>query len=124
MSFSKMKINIILLLKISTAFRLKMKMAASILLQNSRRQHYEGKLDISYSHGRYGFWSYTFRFQPPKLELIGYDSSEDRGPVIERVTSINFSTNKMLIENTNFNAEGGDEQFKETCIAFVQLEMY
>ena len=30
--------------------------------------------------------------------------------MIERVTSINFSTNKMLIkENTNFNAEGGDE---------------
>lgn len=75
----------------------------------------KGKLDIGYSHGRYGFWSYTFRFQHSKLELIGYDNSEDRGPVIERVTSINFSTNKMLIkENTNFNAEGGDEQFKET----------
>jgi hypothetical protein len=75
----------------------------------------KGKLDISYSHGRYGFWSYTFRFQHSKLELIGYDSSENRGPVIERVTSINFSTKKMLIkENKNFNAEGGDEQFKET----------
>ena len=75
----------------------------------------KGNLDISYSHGRYGYWSYTFRFQHGKFEMIGYDSSEDRGPVIERVTSINFSTQKMLFkENTNLDAESGDEQLKET----------
>lgn len=75
----------------------------------------KGNLDISYSHGRYGYWSYTFRFQHNKFEMIGYDSSEDRGPVTERVTSINFSTQKMLFEeNTNLDAESGDEQFKET----------
>lgn len=75
----------------------------------------KGNLDVSYSHGRYGYWSYTFRFQHGKFEMIGYDSSEDRGPVIERVTSINFSTQKMLFkENTNLDAESGDEQFKET----------
>lgn len=75
----------------------------------------KGKLVIAYSYGRYGFWSYAFRFQHSKLDLIGYDRSEDRGPVVERATSINFSTNKMLIkENTNYGAEGGDEHFKET----------
>ncbi len=75
----------------------------------------KGNLDVNYSHGRYGYWSYTFRFQHGKFEMIGYDSSEDRGPVIERVTSINFSTQKMLFkENTNPDAESGDEQFKET----------
>jgi len=75
----------------------------------------KGNLDISYGYGRYGYWSYTFRFQHNKFEMIGYDRSEDRGPVIERVTSINFSTKKMLIEeNTNLDAESGDERFKET----------
>lgn len=75
----------------------------------------KGNLNVSYGHGRYGYWSYTFRFQHSKFEMIGYDSSEDSGPVINRFTSINFSTKKMLIKtNTNLDAEGGDEHFKET----------
>lgn len=73
------------------------------------------KLYIHYGHGRYGYWEYTIRFQKSNFELIGYDSSSNRGPVTNRETSINFLTKKKLIkENTNENAEGGDEKFKET----------
>ncbi|MCD8416050.1 hypothetical protein LNI89_11880 [Tenacibaculum dicentrarchi] len=75
----------------------------------------EEKLYVHYGHGRYGYWEYTFRFQNSNFELIGYDSSSNRGPVTNRETSINFLTKKKLIkENTNENAEGGDEKFKET----------
>ena len=75
----------------------------------------KGNLEIGYGYGRYGFWSYKFRFQHAKFELIGYDRSEDRGPVVESTVSINFSTRKMLTqENTNPHAEGGDEVFKDT----------
>ncbi|GAA3520080.1 hypothetical protein GCM10022393_37900 [Aquimarina addita] len=74
-----------------------------------------GNLIIHYSHGRYGFWKYIFRFQDSAFRLIGYDSSSNHGPVINRETSINFLTKKKLIrENTNENAEGGDETFIET----------
>jgi len=73
------------------------------------------KLYVHYRHGRYGFWKYTFRFQNSNFELIGFDSSSNYGPIINRETSINFLTKKKLIkENTNENAEGGDEVFNET----------
>ncbi|MFV0573518.1 MAG: hypothetical protein ACK5M1_14010 [Xanthomarina gelatinilytica] len=73
-----------------------------------------GNLIVHYGHGRYGFWRYIFRFQNSNFELIGYDQSNG-GVVISSETSINFLTKKKLIrENTNKNAEGGDEVFKET----------
>jgi len=73
------------------------------------------KLYIHYGHGRYGYWQYTFRYQNSNFELIGFDSSSNRGPIIMRETSINFLTKKKLVkENTNENAEGGDEIFKKT----------
>jgi hypothetical protein len=75
----------------------------------------KGNLNVSYGHGRYGYWSYTFRFQNSNFEMIGYDSSEHSGPVVDKATSINFSTKKMLIKtNTNLNADSGEERFKET----------
>lgn len=73
-----------------------------------------GNLIIHYAHGRYGFWSYTFRYQESKFKLIGYDETNG-GAVISDETSINFLTKKKLTkENTNEDAEGGDEVFKET----------
>lgn len=73
------------------------------------------KLYIQYGYGRYGFWEYIFRYQDSNFELIGYDSSSNRGPVTMTETSINFLTKKKLVkENTNKNAEDGDEVFKET----------
>jgi len=75
----------------------------------------KGNLYIHYAHGRYGYWKYTFRFQNSNFELIGYDASDDSGPIVNNETSINFLTKrKQIKENTNKNAEGGDEIFKET----------
>lgn len=75
----------------------------------------KGNLYIHYGHGRYGYWRYGFRHKKSDFELIGYDSSSNRGPVVETETSINFLTNKMIKKiNTNDEAEGGDEVFEET----------
>jgi hypothetical protein len=75
----------------------------------------KGSLLINFLHGRYGYWSYNFRYRQGSFELIGYDSSQNHGPVVERVTSINLLTNKVLTRvNTNPEAEGGDERYKET----------
>jgi hypothetical protein len=54
-------------------------------------------------------------YQNSDFELIGFDASENRGPVIERETSINFLT-KMKQEriNTNENADSGEEVFTTT----------
>ncbi|MBC8882915.1 hypothetical protein H9X57_04570 [Flavobacterium piscinae] len=74
----------------------------------------KGNLIIHYSHGRYGFWSYTFRYQDSKFKLIGYDETNG-GAIINGQTSINFLTKKKLVrENINEDAEGNDEVFKET----------
>ena len=74
-----------------------------------------GKLLVSYGHGRYGYWSYTFRYQNADLDLIGYDESSNRGPVIRSMTSINFLTKKKQVK-VNMNQDGADEEevFKET----------
>lgn len=75
----------------------------------------KGNLYLHYAHGRYGYWSYTFRYQDSDFALIGFDASDNQGPVINRETSINYLTKKKIVkENTNENAEGGDEVFKQT----------
>lgn len=75
----------------------------------------KGKLDVSYRHGRYGYWSYTFRFQNNDFELIGYDSTSSNGPVIDSDLSINFLTRTKIVNvNTNKNGESGDEVFEKT----------
>ncbi|MDM1531335.1 hypothetical protein [Myroides marinus] len=74
------------------------------------------KLYIHYAHGRYGYWKYTLRYQNNDFEIIGYDSSYNRGPITISETSINFSTKKQLYRE-NINAESGnddDEKFVET----------
>lgn len=72
-----------------------------------------GKLIVYYAHGRYGYWSYSFRNNTEGFELVGYDAREDRGPVVERIVSINFLTGKKFEKvNTNENAIGGDEIFR------------
>lgn len=75
----------------------------------------KGNLLIQYSHGRYGYWMYNFRYQNADFELIGYDNSNNRGPVVETFVSVNLLSNKVLRRvNTNQDAEGGDERFEET----------
>ena len=75
-----------------------------------------GNLLVNYLHGRYGYWNYTFRHQNRDFELIGYDRSNNRGPMTESDISINFLTRKLVSrENTNENArDDGDEIFEET----------
>lgn len=71
-------------------------------------------LFIEYHHGRYGYWSYTFRWKHSDFELIGYDVSENSGPVVNRQISMIFLSKKKLVrKNVNENAEGGDEIFEE-----------
>ena len=75
----------------------------------------KGNLNIHYAHGRYGYWNYTFRYQNSDFELIGYNESSHRGPIINSETSINFLTKKKL-QRVNINEdieEGGDEVFEE-----------
>ncbi len=80
----------------------------------------KGTLRIHFSHGRYGFWTYNFRYQHSDFELIGYDSSQDRGPVVERTTSINLLARKMKVqENTVPDAEPGEEKYKESWRTFA-----
>jgi len=74
----------------------------------------KGNLYIHYAHGRYGYWKYTFRYSNSDFYLIGYDNV-DGGAVTESETSINFLSKKKQVKvNTNENAQGGDEVFKET----------
>ena len=76
----------------------------------------KGNLYIQYSHGRYGYWNYTFRFRTSDFELIDYDESSNRGPIVESETSINFLTKKKRTkENSNQDPEqeSGEEIFKE-----------
>lgn len=76
-----------------------------------------GNLFIQYSHGRYGYWRYNFRYQNSDLILIGYDGSSNSGPIVNREMSINFITKKKILkENINEDPDQitGDEIFKET----------
>lgn len=65
----------------------------------------KGNLILHYAHGRYGYWAYIFRHQNNDFELIGYDYSENFGPVTQSFTSINFLTKKKLVK-TNINPQG------------------
>ncbi len=74
----------------------------------------KGKLYLHYGHGRYGYWRYTFRHQNSDFELIGYDHSSNRGPVIQDAVSINFLTKKKLFkDNINKDKENSDEEYVE-----------
>lgn len=74
-----------------------------------------GNLYTYFGHGRYGYWKYTFRFQNSDFELIGYDQSDNQGPIIIREMSIDFLRKKKQEKlNTNVNGESGQEIFEET----------
>jgi hypothetical protein len=79
----------------------------------------KGNLYIHFAHGRYGYWSYNFRYQDSDLELIGYDESANRGPRVEVVTSINYLTKKMLTKENINELDDYDPIFKEKWTTFV-----
>jgi len=81
----------------------------------------KGNLILHYAHGRYGYWAYTFRHQNNDFELIGYDASDNFGPITERLISINFLTKKKLIK-TNLNPqEGVDEEIFESKWSKIEV---
>jgi hypothetical protein len=86
----------------------------------------KGNLRLHYAHGRYGSWSYTFRYQNADFELIGFDSSENFGPVVNRSVSINFLTKKMIVRDNITLVEkrvSSSNKFKETSKTFVFPEL-
>ena len=75
----------------------------------------KGLLKIHYAHGRYGYWSYSFRLEGQDLRLIGYDDSSNHGPYIDNQTSINFLSQKKLYrDNINKNNDDAEPRFKES----------
>ena len=57
----------------------------------------KGNLRISYGHGRYSGWVFTFKYRHSDFELIGYDYDARNNCNDEREISINFLTKKLLI---------------------------
>lgn len=75
----------------------------------------KGLLKIHYAHGRYGYWTYTFRLEGRDMRLIGYDDSSNHGPVVDSETSINFLTQKKRHrDNLNKHQDDDEPHFKET----------
>lgn len=75
----------------------------------------KGKLFVHYAHGRYGYWTYTFQYRNSDFYLIGYDSSDNHGPIVNSMTSINYLTSKKQIkDNINKSDPDADEVFEET----------
>lgn len=75
----------------------------------------KGNLYIHYACGRYGYTTYTFRAKGSDFNLIGYDSSDNMGSIVQNFTSINFLTKRKLEKvNTNSNAEGENDIFEST----------
>ncbi|WP_300977815.1 hypothetical protein [Flavobacterium sp.] len=73
----------------------------------------KGNLNISYGHGRYGRWNYTFAYRNGDMELIGYDLYSSRGPIPQYEISINFLTKKKLKrDNINKDDEGDNYEVK------------
>jgi hypothetical protein len=84
-----------------------------------------GKLYFHYGHGRYGYWSYTFRYQDDDFKLIGFDQASHNGPALNYSTSYNFLTGKKLKkENINFDSEHpDDEKIVETWSELEKQEL-
>ena len=68
----------------------------------------KGTLFINYRHGRYGYWTYTLKYMNNDFVLIGYDATSSRGPVPQKITSINFLTGKKLVKD-NINKDDDDD---------------
>ncbi|WDZ53080.1 hypothetical protein LF296_17910 [Acinetobacter vivianii] len=81
-------------------------------------------LSVYYSHGRYGYWRYLFRLEGNDLRLIGYDDSNNHGPLIQSQTSINFLTGKKVIRKNMSEDEEADPRFKETWSKINQAPIY
>ncbi|MFY0591201.1 hypothetical protein [Roseivirga sp.] len=85
----------------------------------------EGLLNVHFGHGRYGYWMYSFKLDESNLNLIKYVLSNNYGPIVDKIESLDFLTKRKLIK-TNINdqiKEGEDEVFEEKWSDFHQDEM-
>ncbi len=80
---------------------------------------------VHYSHGRYGYWKYTFRYRKNQMVLIGYDAVDKNGAVIQQEISINFNNKKRLIR-TNLRATSSVEEseFREQWDTLPKVPNY
>jgi hypothetical protein len=79
-----------------------------------------GNIKISFLHGRYGYWSYIFRKTKSDFQLIGYNESNNQGPIVNEFTSINFLTKKIQTrKNVSTSREVGVEKFKISWKKFI-----
>lgn len=80
----------------------------------------KGNIYFNYLHGRYGSWTYTFRYQNSDLALIGYDSSYRSNLSFDYVTfdeiSVNFLSKKKLMSEVTAVDSEGEETIKESWI--------
>lgn len=72
-------------------------------------------LKLLYRHGKYGNWSYLFKYQNSNFEMIRFEETQSNGPTVIKETRIDFLTKqKWVSKNTNADAETNDEVFEET----------
>jgi hypothetical protein len=86
----------------------------------------KGNLLISYAHGRYGGWKYSFRYQNGDFDLIGYDASYQNDFNTDYVTfdeeSINFLTKKKLTREVIKVDADGKESYKDSWKNIVLIK--
>ena len=71
-------------------------------------------MEIAFSHGKHGFWTYTFQHKNDDFELIKYKVTASNGNVIKSETTIDYLSKKKIINtNTNKKNKNGEEVFEE-----------
>ena len=84
-----------------------------------------GKLYVDYNYGRYGFWSYCFRYQDSDFALIGFDRSENWGATVFTKKSINFLTGTEYIDkNINSKDPDGKKVFRRKVVKVARKPLY
>ena len=85
----------------------------------------KGKLYVVYNYGRYGFWSYCFRYQDSDFVLIGFDRSENWGATVFTKKSINFLTGTEYIDkNINSKNPDGKNVFRRKVVKIDRKPLY
>lgn len=73
-----------------------------------------GDIIFYFEHGRYGAWSYRFRYMGHNFKLVKYEAITG-GTIIDSETIIDFLTKEKLIrKNVNEEPEGNDEIYEKT----------
>lgn len=78
-----------------------------------------GDLYMHYGHGRYGYWTYTFRFLDSDMELIRYDTGYRSDLVSDWVTfdetNLDLIGQKKRMKKVTHVTADGKEELKESC---------